>query len=87
MFSRWDLKVLEDPNGVYGDAENIHIYSRKGFEEDLPDAAELFKNFKFSDEVLSDLMGAIEDSDKDPLDVAKDWVINNEDQVNAWLGK
>lgn len=87
MFSRWDLKVLEDPKGIYGDAENIHIYSRKGFEEDLPEVAALLKNFKFSDEVLSDVMGAIEDSDKDPLDVAKDWVSNHEEQVNAWLGK
>ncbi|MGE4214989.1 MAG: glycine betaine ABC transporter substrate-binding protein [Anaerotignaceae bacterium] len=87
MFSRWDLKVLDDPKGIYGDAENIHMYSRKGFEEDLPEAATLFKNFKFSDEVLSDLMGAIEDSDKDPLDVAKDWVNNHEEQVNTWLGK
>ncbi|MDD3569514.1 MAG: glycine betaine ABC transporter substrate-binding protein [Lachnospiraceae bacterium] len=87
MFSRWDLKVLEDPKGIYGDAENIHIYSRKGFEEDAPEVAALLKNFKFSDEVLSDLMGAIEDSDKDPLDVAKDWVSTHEEQVNAWLGK
>lgn len=87
MFSRWDLKVLEDPKGIYGDAENIHIYSRKGFEEDLPEVAALLKNFKFSDEVLSDLMAAIEDSDKDPLDVAKDWVNNHEEQVNTWLGK
>lgn len=87
MFSRWDLKVLEDPKNVYGNAENIHIYSRKGFEEDLPEVAELFKNFKFTDEVLSDLMGAIEESDKDPLDVAKDWVNSHEEQVNSWLGK
>ena len=71
MFSRWDLKVLEDTKKVYGNSENIHIYSRKGFEEDLPEVAELFKNFKFSDEVLSDLMGSIEDSDKDPLEVAR----------------
>ncbi|MEA5084103.1 MAG: glycine betaine ABC transporter substrate-binding protein [Lachnospiraceae bacterium] len=87
MFSRWDLKVLEDPKNVYGNAENIHIYSRKGFEEDLPEVAELFKNFKFTDEVLSDLMGAIEESDKDPLDVAKDWVNSHEEQINSWLGK
>lgn len=87
MFSRWDLKVLEDSKGVYGEAENIHVYSRKDFEEDMPEAAEFLKNFKFSDEVLSDLMGAIEDSDQDPLDIAKEWMNNHEDQVNEWLGK
>ena len=85
MFSSWDLKVLDDPNGVYGDAENIHTYSRKGFEEDMPEAAAFFKNFTFTDEILSDLMGAIQASDEDPLDVAKEWMNNHEDQVNTWL--
>lgn len=87
MFARWDLKILEDPKGVYGDAENIHAYSRKGFEEDMPDAAEFIKNFKLSDEVLSDLMANIEDSDEDPIDTAKKWMDDHEDQVNTWLGK
>lgn len=85
MFSRWDLKVLNDPKGIYGDAENIHTYSRKGFEEEMPEAAGFFKNFTFSDEILSDLMGAIEDSGKDPLDTAKEWMNTHEDQVNSWL--
>lgn len=85
MFSRWDLKVLKDPKGIYGDAETIHTYSRKGFEEEMPEAAGFFKNFTFTDEILSDLMGAIEDSDKDPLETAKDWMNSHEDQVNTWL--
>lgn len=85
MFSRWDLKVLDDPKGIYGDAENIHTYSRKGFEEEMPEAAGFFKNFTFSDEILSDLMGAIEDSGKDTLDTAKEWMNTHEDQVNSWL--
>ncbi len=87
MFSRWDLKVLEDPKKIYGESENIHAYSRKEFEDDMPDAAEFFKNYKFTDEILSDLMGAIEDSDKEPLDTAKEWMNTHEDQVNKWLGK
>ncbi|WP_097003729.1 glycine betaine ABC transporter substrate-binding protein [Lacrimispora amygdalina] len=87
MFARWDLKVLEDPKGVYGDAENIHVYSRKGFDKDMPDAAAFIKNFKLSDEVLSDLMAKIEDSKEDPIETAKKWMNENEDQVNTWLGK
>ena len=87
MFSSWDLKVLKDPKGVYGDAENIHIYSRKGLDKDQPDATAFFKNYKFTDEVLSDLMDKIEASDNDPLDTAKEWMKENESQVNTWLGK
>jgi len=87
MFSTWDLKVLKDSKGVYGEAENIHIYSRKGFEEDQAEAAKFLQNYKFTDEVLSDLMGAIEESGKDPMETAKEWMNNNESQVNSWLGK
>lgn len=85
MFSSWDLKVLEDPKGIYGEAENIHTYSRKGFAEDMPEVAEFFTNFVFTDEILSDLMGAIEDSEGDPLDAAREWMSANEDIVNNWL--
>lgn len=87
MFSRWDLKVLDDPQSIYGEAENIHTYSRKDFAKEMPEAAEFFTNFTFTDEVLSDLMGAIEESDKDPLEVAKDWINDHQDQVDVWLGK
>lgn len=85
MFSSWDLKVLEDPKMVYGEAENIHTYSRKGFAEDMPEVAEFFTNFVFSDAILSDLMGAIEDGKGDPIDSAREWMNANEDIVNNWL--
>jgi glycine betaine/proline transport system substrate-binding protein len=84
-FGRFDLKILEDPKGIYGAAESIHTYSRKGFEEDMPEVATFFKNFKLTDEVLANLLGDIEDSDEDPLVVTKEWVNNNEDLVNTWL--
>ncbi|MGC6175323.1 glycine betaine ABC transporter substrate-binding protein [Lacrimispora sp. 38-1] len=87
MFARWDLKILKDPQGIYGDAENIHAYSRKGFEEDMPGAAEFIKNFKLSDEQLSDLMAKIEDSKAEPIETAKKWMDENEDLVNTWIGK
>ncbi|PKM49107.1 MAG: glycine/betaine ABC transporter [Firmicutes bacterium HGW-Firmicutes-7] len=85
MFSRWDLKVLEDPKGIYGEAESIHTYSRKGFAEDMPEVAEFFTNFVFTDAILSDLMGAIEDGEGDPIDSAREWMNANEDIVNNWL--
>lgn len=83
MFSNWDLKILEDPKGVYGEAEEIHTYSRKGFAEDMPEVAEFFTNFVFTDAILSDLMGALNDGD--PLDKAREWMNANEDIVNNWL--
>lgn len=84
-FARWDLKFLEDPKGIYGAVENIHTYARKGLEEDMPEVAEFLTNFKMDDQQLGSLMGDIADSDKDPFEVAKEWMNANEDLVNSWL--
>ncbi len=84
-FARWDLKFLNDPEGVYGDSETIHTITRKGFSGDMPEAAEFFKNFFMDSQQLGDLMGAISDSDEDPEVVAKEWMDENEDLVQSWI--
>lgn len=85
-FAKWDLKVLKDPKLIYGDAEKIHKYSRKGLEEDMPEVAEFLKAFKMTETELGDLMGAIEEkSDTDTLEVARAWMNEHPDLINGWL--
>lgn len=84
-FARWDLKFLEDPEGVFGEAEHINTITRKGLSEDMPEVAEFFKSFYMDGQQLGDLMGAISDSDEDPDVVAKAWMEENEDLINSWL--
>jgi glycine betaine/proline transport system substrate-binding protein len=85
MFARWDLKVLEDPKGVYGTAENIHIVARKDLSKDMPEVANFLKSFKMSEKELGDLMGAIEDKGGEPLDVAKAWAKEHTDLIKGWV--
>lgn len=84
-FARWDLKVLEDPKGIFGEVETLHKFSRKGLEEDMPEVTTFLKNFKLSDAELGELMGAIEDSDKEPLEAARTWMNENEELINGWI--
>ncbi|WP_246542889.1 glycine betaine ABC transporter substrate-binding protein [Fusibacter paucivorans] len=84
-FARWDLKFLEDPQGVYGGSENIHTITRKGFSDDMPDVAAFLTNFYMDGQQLGDLMGAIADSDDDPVDVARVWMADNEELINSWI--
>ncbi|MDY0266452.1 MAG: glycine betaine ABC transporter substrate-binding protein [Methanimicrococcus sp.] len=84
-FSRWDLKVLQDPKGSFGASENIHKYSRIGFEEDMPEAAAFLKNFKLSEEELGSLMDAIENGKGEPKDIAREWMNEHEELVNGWI--
>lgn len=86
MFARWDLKFLSDPKKVYGEAEYIHTLARKGLSSDMPDVAQFLKNFKLTDDQLGDLMGAIADNeDKDPKDVARDWMNSHQDLIDGWI--
>lgn len=84
-FAKWDLKVLEDPKGVFGESENLHKYARAGLEEDMPEVADFLKKFKMDEAQLGDLMGAIEEGSGEPLDIAKEWMAENEDLINSWL--
>lgn len=85
MFARWDLKVLEDPQRIFGEVENIHIVTRKGLEDDQPEVVTFLKNFKLTDEELGDLMGAIEEDGGEPLEIAKSWMKDHEDLIQSFL--
>jgi glycine betaine/proline transport system substrate-binding protein len=86
--ARWDLKMLEDPKGVFGEVENIHKYARKDLEEDMPEVAEFLKNFKMTEGELGDLMGKIEDDpDTDPKEIAIQWMNENEELINSWISE
>ncbi len=84
-FARWDLKFLDDPDGVYGKTETIYTYSREGLEEDLPEVTSFLKNFEMNINQLGDLMGAIADSDEEPVEVARQWKEEHTDLINSWL--
>ena len=76
-----DLKYLEDPKGVYP-TDVCAILSRRGFEEDKPEAAQFFKNFHLTDDELNDLMGTIEEMGQE--EGARKWYEENKEMVDSW---
>lgn len=84
MFTKWDLKFLDDPKGIYGSAESIHKLGRKGLDTDAPEVADFLTKFKMTSDQLGALMGAVEDA-SDPLAAARSWMNDNADTVKTWL--
>lgn len=84
MFSRFDLKMLEDPKGVFGDAEQIKTIARKGFSEEQPYVAEFFTNVSFTTEQIGSLMQTIEDAGNEVAGAQK-WIDENRELTNSWL--
>ncbi|MGO1580832.1 MAG: glycine betaine ABC transporter substrate-binding protein [Peptoniphilaceae bacterium] len=83
MFATYDLKYLEDPKGVFGGAEEIKTMARKGLDKDMPEAYKILDNFNWSIEDMEAVMLEISEG-KDPADVARAWVDNNQDKVKEW---
>lgn len=83
-FARWDLKYLDDPQGVYGEAETINTVVRLGLKEEAPDLYELFDNFAWTADDLSSAMVLAEELG-DPVKAAQQWIEQNQALVQSWL--
>ena len=85
MFARFDLKYLEDPENVYGGAEQIHTAVREGLENDMPEAYAILDAFKWTPEQMGEVMLMNQEDGSDPYENAKQWVEDNQDVVEQWL--
>lgn len=83
MFTKYDLKYLKDPKGVYGESEEIHTIARKGLKDDHPNAYKVLSQFKWSEDDMGKVMLDIQEGTK-PEDAATNWVKNNKDKVAEW---
>ena len=82
-FAKYDLKYLEDPKGVFGEAETINTMVREGLEDDMPEAYQVLDNFYWSPDDLEEVMLKISDG-ADPRDAAQEWIDENQDTVAEW---
>ena len=83
MFSKFDLKYLDDPKLVYGDSEEIHSIVRTGMRKDLPEAYTVFQRFNWDMDDMGEIMIAIEDGTK-PEEAARTWITSNKEKVAVW---
>nr|WP_298055764.1 glycine betaine ABC transporter substrate-binding protein [uncultured Halomonas sp.] len=86
MFARFDLKYLDDPEEVYGGAEQIHTVVRQGLKDDMPEAYAILDAFEWTPEQMGEVMLMNQEDGSDPYENAKQWVEDNQDTVEQWLG-
>ncbi|QHA93063.1 glycine betaine ABC transporter substrate-binding protein [Bacillus sp. N1-1] len=84
VFSKYDLKFLEDPKNTFGGVEKIHHATRQGFDEDYPEVSKWFKNWKMNDQQIGELIDYVESSEE-PAEGAKKWVEENQDLIDEWV--
>lgn len=83
-FITYDLKILDDPEGVYGEGETLATIARQGLADDAPELYSTISNFTMGIDAIGQIM--LDMSEGMSADqAAREWVDNNPDQVQEWL--
>lgn len=83
IFLEYDVKYLEDPDGLYGDGEELETIVRDGFQEENPIAYQIIDNFHWEPSDMEQVMLYIQD-DMSPQAAAERWIEENPDKVAEW---
>ncbi|MBY5034363.1 ABC transporter permease/substrate binding protein [Streptococcus gallolyticus] len=83
MFSKYDLKYLDDPKKSFGEAENINTIARKGLKEDAPEVYQIVDRFHWTQKDMESVMLDI-NKGKTPEEAAKNWIKQNKKIVQEW---
>ncbi|MCC5895255.1 MAG: glycine/betaine ABC transporter [Alkalibacterium sp.] len=83
VFETYDLKFLEDPQNIFGDAEDIHTMARLGLEEDMPEAYAILENFNWTVEDMQAVM--VDALQVDFEQASENWIADNRSKVDSWI--
>jgi len=83
IFAEYDLRFLEDPEGVMGGAESVHALVRRGFPEANPEVYAFFQRLELSLDQLQALMA--EARRTSAREAVYAFVEANREQVRSWM--
>jgi glycine betaine/proline transport system substrate-binding protein len=82
----YDVKYLEDPEGVWGtEPEVVKTLVWKGFGDKNPNLALFFKQVHVTPEIQGEWIDQYSRQKKDPEKVAEEWIKNNLGVVDQWI--
>jgi glycine betaine/proline transport system substrate-binding protein len=86
--SEFPLKDLKDPKGALGEPEGLHALGTAGFSEECSDVAEMFSNFKLTDEQYGSLENMVvnEYGQGKEAEAVAAWLKQNPDFVESLKG-
>ncbi|MFA7341542.1 MAG: glycine betaine ABC transporter substrate-binding protein, partial [Candidatus Methanomethylophilaceae archaeon] len=82
--AKYNLVYLDDPEGVFGGAENITTIANTTWATSNPDAAGIGERFNWTMDDIGSVMLAIEEG-ATPAAAAQDWIDDNPDAVAGWI--
>ncbi|MFS0785802.1 glycine betaine ABC transporter substrate-binding protein [Shouchella sp. 1P09AA] len=84
-FNSYELRFLEDPQGIYAEDGEIRTIVREGLEEDDPVAFRILDQFYWTADDMNEVMLYIAEEGMEAEEAAQLWVEDNQDVVDEWL--
>ncbi|MFW5971779.1 MAG: glycine betaine ABC transporter substrate-binding protein [Desulfovermiculus sp.] len=82
-FAKWNLRYLEDPEGVLGGRERIHALARKDFYQDVPyEVFEFFTRMYLPLDELEEIM--LEANETSYEEAVEKYVDENPERIKYW---
>ncbi len=81
----FDIKYLDDPEGIWSSGERVLTVVRTGFEEENPNVYKFLTEFKVTAPMQNKWIDMYKRQEMDPEVVAEKWISNNLDVVNQWV--
>ncbi len=84
MFSKWNLRFLDDPKKVFGGAEHVDSVINPQLETKAAPVVAFLKKFQWQPSEIDSVMLATENGSK-PTAAADAWIAAHADRVNSWV--
>ena len=81
----FDLRYLEDPEGIWGEGERVYTVARNGYQDENPNFYKFLEQFKVTAPIQNKWIDSYKRQEKDPEEVAEEWIADNLDVVNQWV--
>lgn len=84
MFSKYDLKILEDDKGIW-ETDNVYVVTASGLEERAPEAYEFAQKLELTVDDIENILAEAEETELSIEEVTKKWFKDNKEALEDIL--
>ena len=85
MNNKYDMCLLEDPEGAWGGTSHVETLLNAEFAEDNPELYQFFSQMVVNKNIQAYLIDQIDNSGKEPEEIALEWLRDNPETTDQWL--
>ncbi len=81
----YDIRYLDDPENIWGEDDKVLTVVRSGYGEEQPNVYRFLEQFVIDAEIQNEWIYEYGQEEREPANVAEEWVANNLDLVIEYL--